>query len=401
MARRALRARAQRVIGSASVESTEALAAGVRDARARREPLRIVGAGEWLDAGRPCAAPHSLDVRALRGVTEFAPDDFTITVRAGTSLAEIDETVASAARWLTLRPFGSAAGTIGATVATASWGPLASAFGTPRDHVLGCEVVTGLGDVVRAGGRVVKNVAGFDLVRLMTGAWGTLGVITEVTVRLRALPEVDRTIAVAIEGSGADACDAVRRWLRASAFTPLAAELCSPALAARLGIGDGERAILLARLGGNEPLVRAATRSVSELGATHDADAAVWEALRLAEPAGATTFRLGAAPASLAPVWARAVRDAEAMGGWAHATVARGVVRCVVPRAARASDEEIARLRGINAHVPSPGSRIVERAPAAVWTGLPPAAADALSIGVRGAFDPDGIFNPGILGPPA
>jgi glycolate oxidase FAD binding subunit len=397
VARRAVGARTQRVTGTASIESTEALAARVRDARARREPLRIVGAGEWLDAGRPCADAHTLDVRPLRGVTEFAPDDFTISVRAGTSLAEIDEIAASAARWLSLRPYGSAAGTIGATVATASWGPLASAFGTPRDHVLGCEVVSGRGDVIRAGGRVVKNVAGFDLVRLMTGAWGTLGVITEVTLRLRARPEVDRTIAVAIDGAGG--CDAVRRWLRASAFTPLAAELCSPALAARLGIGAG--AVLLVRLGGNEPLVRAAALSVAELGRTRDLDASIWDALRVAEPAGATTYRLGAAPAGLGPLWARALGDVEGAGGWAHATVARGVVRCVVPRATDAPDEEIARLRGMIAHAPSPGSRIVERAPAPIWPELPSATSDALSAGVRRAFDPDGILNPGILGSPA
>jgi glycolate oxidase FAD binding subunit len=397
VARRAVGAPAQRVIGTASIESTEALAARVRDARVRREPLRIVGAGEWLDAGRPCAGARSLDVCPLRGVTEFAPDDFTITVRAGTSLAEIDEIAASAARWLTLGPFGSAAGTIGATVATASWGPLASAFGTPRDHVLGCEVVTGRGDVIRAGGRVVKNVAGFDLVRLMTGAWGTLGVITEVTLRLRARPEVDRTIAVAIDGTGADGCDAVRRWLRASAFTPIAAELCSPSLALRLGVGAG--AVLLVRLGGNEPLVRAAALSVAQLGGTRDLDPTVWDVLRVAEPAGATTYRFGAAPASLGPVWARAVREVEGAGGWAHATVARGVVRCVVPHPTAPSDEEIARLRGMIVNAPSPGSRIVERAPAPIWAELPSAASNALSTGVRRAFDPDGILNPGILGP--
>jgi glycolate oxidase FAD binding subunit len=386
------------VTDAASVDGTETIAARVRDARARREPLRIVGAAHWLDAGRPCDAAATLDVRALRGVTEFAPDDFTITVHAGTSLAEVDEIAASAARWLTLRPFGSPAGTIGATVATTSWGPLASAFGTPRDHVVGCEVVTGRGDVIRAGGRVVKNVAGFDLVRLVTGAWGTLGVLTEVTLRLRALPEVDRTIAVAIEGAGTDGYDAVRRWLRGSAFTPLAAELCSPALAARLGVSDGSRSVLLVRLGGNEPLVRAAAQSIAELGATRDADPSVWEVLRIVEPAGAATFRIGAAPASLGAAWLRAVRDADGAGGWAHATVARGVVRCVVPLAAGASDEEIAQLWGIIAHVPSPGSRIVERAPASIWAELPPAAADALSLGIRRAFDPDGILNPGILG---
>jgi glycolate oxidase FAD binding subunit len=81
-------------------------------------------------------------------------------------------------QWLALDAFGSPEGTLGATVATASAGPLAHAFGTPRDNVLGLEFVTGEGEVVRGGGRVVKNVAGFDLVRLLTGAWGTLGAIT-------------------------------------------------------------------------------------------------------------------------------------------------------------------------------------------------------------------------------
>src|SRR5919199_245968 len=89
----------------------------------------------------------------------------------------------------------------GARWRTASYGPLATAFGTPRDAVLGAEFVTGTGAVVRGGGRVVKNVAGFDLVRLVIGAWGTLGVLTEITVRLRARPEIDETVAVAAGSS--------------------------------------------------------------------------------------------------------------------------------------------------------------------------------------------------------
>ena len=86
-------------------------------------------------------------------------------------------------QWLALDPAGD--GTIGATVATCSYGPGATLFGTPRDAVLGMTVVLGTGEIVRPGGRVVKNVAGFDLTRLMVGAWGWLGVITEITLRVR------------------------------------------------------------------------------------------------------------------------------------------------------------------------------------------------------------------------
>ena len=130
------------------------------------------------------------------------PGDLTLTARAGTTLAEIERATAAERQLLALDPYGTARGTIGATIATASAGPLAHAFGTPRDLVLGLEFVTGDGAVIRAGGRVVKNVAGFDLTRLLTGAWGTLGVITEVSVRLRALPEMEESVALAVRDDG-------------------------------------------------------------------------------------------------------------------------------------------------------------------------------------------------------
>ena len=154
---------------------TLSVAAAIRDAHAARTSLRLVGGGTWLDAGRPVHCDATLHLSSLRGIVQYEPGDFSLTARAGTTLAEIADVAGRAGQWLTLQPPGSLDGTIGATIATASWGPLASAYGTPRDHLLGCEVVTGIGEVVRAGGRVVKNVAGFDLARLMTGAWGTLG----------------------------------------------------------------------------------------------------------------------------------------------------------------------------------------------------------------------------------
>ncbi|NUP54906.1 MAG: FAD-binding protein [Gemmatimonadaceae bacterium] len=185
----------------AASEIATVLADRVRSARAAGTPLRIVGGGHWLDAGRPCRALETISLAEDAGIVEYEPGDLTLTARAGTTLADLARITRAEGQWLPLDPFGSAAGTLGATVATGSAGPLASAFGTPRDQVLGCEIVTGTADVVRAGGRVVKNVAGYDLTRLNVGAWGTLGVLTEISVRLRALPEMDRTFAVEVSAA--------------------------------------------------------------------------------------------------------------------------------------------------------------------------------------------------------
>ena len=397
MARRTGGARTLGVSTDAAPGDTAFVAAAIRAARTSRTSLRIVGRGTWLDAGRPVEADAPLSLAGLRGVTEYEPGDFSLTAHAGTPLAEIAEVTAREGQWLTLEPPGSTGGTIGATIATGSWGPLASAYGTPRDHLLGCEVVTGIGEVVRAGGRVVKNVAGFDLARLMTGAWGTLGAITAVTVRLRARPEVDHTMAVAMDGGDERACDDAARWLRATPYRPLAAELCSPSMAERIGLE--RRTLFLVRLGGNEALVRAAERAVGELGPASTIDATVWSLLREAEPDGATVVRLGALPASAGATWERAVRVTAGAGGWSHATLARGVVRCILPPARTA--EEVERLRGIMKELHAPGSRIVERAPAPAWAEIPSAVADRLSRDVRRTFDPDRVLNPGILDPNA
>ncbi|MEO6527001.1 MAG: FAD-binding protein [Gemmatimonadaceae bacterium] len=394
MARRAVCAGTPGVTGIAELASAEAVAARIRDARATGTRLRIVGRGHWLDAGRPCHPTESLRLGELRGITEYEPGDFTLTARAGTTLAEIAAATAREGQWLTLDPFGSADGSIGATIATSSAGPLASAFGTPRDHLLGCEVVSGVGEVVRAGGRVVKNVAGFDLARLMTGSWGTLGALTELTVRLRAKPEIDRTLAVEVQRPSHEMAATVWRWLRASPFTPLAAELCSSALARTLDIGDG--VILLLRLGGNAQLVRSAEHAVAELGDAREVDAGVWDRLRVTEPVNAAVVRLGTVPANVGQLWTVASTAAQRAGGYAHATLERGIVRCVVPVVA--AEEENGRLRGIMGELQSDGSRIAERLPESLWSDVPSSVADQLSLGIRRAFDPDHLLNPGILG---
>ena len=375
-----------------------AIAEQVRDARARGSALRISAGGHWLDAGRPCAAATLLDLGSLSGITSYEPGDLTLTARAATSLDEIERVTAGEGQWLTLDPYGAGAGTLGATIATASWGPLASAYGTPRDHVLGCEFVTGAGDVVRAGGRVVKNVAGFDLVRLVTGSWGTLGALTEMTVRLRARPEEDLTLMVRIEGASADGiATAAWRWTRESEFRPLAAELVSASLARTLG-AEGH-AMLLVRLGGNTAFVRAARDSVASLGAVREDAAHLWQRLRGAEPDGALVFRASTLPSHVGAAFVRVAAIAEPLGGYAHATLSRGVVRCVIPPVD--SEQALTSLAASLVALQSTMSIVGERMPTAFWNIVPPPTdAVALAERVRRAFDPDGVMNPRILGMP-
>jgi glycolate oxidase FAD binding subunit len=321
---------------------------------------------------------------------EYTPGDLTLTARAGTTLAEIDRVTRAERQWLAIDPFGGAGATIGATVATASAGPLAHAFGLPRDNVLGLEFVTGTGVVVRGGGRVVKNVAGFDLTRLLVGSWGTLGVITEVTVRLRALPDVDATVALPFPESP-EKVAALLAALRRAPVAPLALELLNPALARQVGVG--EATTLLARLGGNEELVRAQRAALAAIGDCAAAPADAWGRLRRCEPAGATVVRLSHLPARAADTWGRALRTARPFAGaLVHASVGRGVARCVVPPAPPIE------LRSAFSE-PADGTRIFERLPAELWPALAPTpVGDHLSRGVKRAYDPHHLLNPGILG---
>ncbi|HVZ47798.1 MAG TPA: FAD-binding protein, partial [Gemmatimonadaceae bacterium] len=239
---------------SAPVNVTE-LAAIVRDARSARTPLRIVGAGAWSGPGSPAArivpAATPVSLAAMAGIVAYVPDDLTLTVRAGTSLAEVNAATAAHNQWCPLLPWGDDAGTVGATFGTATTGPCAAALGRPRDIALGVEFVDGTGAVARGGGRVVKNVAGFDLTRLMVGAFGTVGVITEVTVRLRARPPVDVTLCASPARDDAESANALAATLRGAAVAPIACEALSGDVAARLALPAHT---VLVRYAGNRAL---------------------------------------------------------------------------------------------------------------------------------------------------
>ena len=377
----------------------------IREAAASRMPVRIVGAGRWLDAGRPVTqGARVLSLAADAGITDYVPGDLTLTARAGTSLAAIAQATAPEGQRLALDPFGPGDGTIGATVSTASCGPLAQLFGGPRDNVLGLEFVTGAGTIARGGGRVVKNVAGFDLARLLTGSWGTLGVITEVTLRLRSRPERDETISIAMPADGDAFAERVER-ARVLPAAPWALELVDDALSARLGLARGVR--LLVRLGGNASVVSSQRESFAAIGEVSTASPDIWDRLRAAEPEGSLVFRLSDLPSRLALTWRAALRAVDRFqGAMVHATVGRGVVRCIIPRTAMGGIDDmrvqpgeshpIVRALGLQ---PSTPGRIFERLPGPLWNVLAPTPAnDHLSRGVRSAYDPHRLLNPGILG---
>jgi FAD/FMN-containing dehydrogenase len=367
----------------------------VLEARDAGEGLRIVGAGTWLDAGRPVNTTRRLSLAGDDAVVDYVPGDLTITARAGIALASLDAITRAEGQCLALDPFGSAAGTLGATLATASYGPLAHAFGTPRDNVLGVELVTGDGAIARGGGRVVKNVAGFDLTRLAIGAWGTLGVITEATLRLRAVPEVDLTIAVALPRDA----PALERSLASIRTLPLAAwalEVLNGPMAATLGAGDFP--LLLARLAGNAALVAAQRASLSTLGDATTLDAGVWALLRASDPADAAMVRLSCLPATLPRVAAPLVAgDALPPEARISAIASRGVLRVSVP--VRSLGSLPSALLGAPDTGGAKLTRIWERLPASRWSDLAPSAVrDRLSLRVRDAFDGARVLNRGILG---
>jgi len=415
----------------------------IRSAVATRTPLRIVGRGTWLDGGHPTAADaRPLRIDALAGVIDYTPGDLTLTARAGTTLSEIEAVVSAHSQWLPLDPptVAEHGGTIGATVATASAGSLSHALGLPRDIVLGLEVVTGDGAVVRGGGRVVKNVAGFDLTRLMTGAWGTLGVITEVTVRLRGRPVHDETVVLArrrTRGTRAHAVTADRgveelvKAMRLAPVTPLAAELLNPRLAAYLELPDaGDGPVAVIRLGGNTERVRGERAMLEGIGDVVTASDDVWTRLRRAEllvgvrgaspafdggTAGTAVLRWSQLPAYVANTWAHAHSACAAFpDALLHASLGRGIVRAVIPhcepapRAAAIAEEagwarrdsasgwESATRPGQDVFA---GTCVAERLPAWLWGAAGgDAMRDRLSRRVRRAFDPIHVLNRGILG---
>lgn len=349
------------------MESTlQALQERVRAAATSKTPLAVVGGGTKAFYGN---APRgeAFDVRGVSGVVDYEPTELVVTVRGGTSLAELEHVLASRNQMLPFEPphFGDAA-TVGGTIASGLAGPRRAAAGAARDFVLGARLLDGRGQILSFGGRVMKNVAGYDVSRTLPGSLGTLGVIVEVSLKVLPRPVAEQTLL--FEMNEAESIRRVNEW-GGQPLPVSATAWCGGQLYVRLsGAAAGVRAAH-AKMGGTpvpeDALLWAELREQSHV-FFQQGHGTLW---RLAVPPTTGPLDLGATLVEWSGgqrwVWtsepAEKLRSrVEAAGG--HATQFRG------------------------------GDR------RSTFHPLPPALA-AIHQRLKAEFDPAGIFNPGRLYP--
>src|SRR6516225_783249 len=178
--------------------------AAVQWALGEGRALELVGHASKRAIGRPAQTDFTLDLSALTGVTLYEPEELVLSAKAGTPLAEIEALVDGKGQQLAFEPMdygpllGGAAGrgTIGGALAVNLCGPRRIKAGAARDHFLGFTAVSGRGETFKSGGRVVKNVTGYDLCKLVAGSWGTLAALTDVTLKTLPRPETEETVMI-------------------------------------------------------------------------------------------------------------------------------------------------------------------------------------------------------------
>lgn len=364
-----------------AARSTEDVVDAIRDANSRRRAIVLRGGGTRLSIGdRPERYDVCLDLSGVSGVVRYEPEDFVITVRAGTTLAELAEVVgARGQRWPVEAGLHDRA-TVGGTLASAAGGPSRFRYFHPRDWVLGVEAVLGDGTRTRAGGRVVKNVTGYDLTKLYCGSFGTLCAITEVTLKLAALPQTSLTLR-------SDSTDMGHAYRATRAL--IVGGLPLDALAAATGPVAGDLGAetwtgIWIRLTGSDRVVSRLRSEVDALLPTVEEAPSIWPrlaalplesevSLRLSFPAGTVEPYPGAAGGLLYP-------GLETL----HALSTDGAY-------------EIRRLREIMES--TGGGLVVERAPAElrseVGTWGTPRTPVAIARALKQRFDPNSVLAPG------
>ena len=352
----------------------------VADAISGGTKLEITGGGTRVAFGAPSRAAAQLSLRNLSGVIEYEPAELVLTAWAGTTLAELNAVVAAKNQGFAFEPWGDAGSTIGGVIAAGVAGARRVSAGSVRDHLLGFEAVSGRGERFKAGAKVVKNVTGYDLPKLVCGSWGRLAVLTQVTLKLLPRPPERLTLL----WRGLD---------DASGFALMRAAMCQPVDVAAAAFLPG-RATLI-RLDGFGPSV-AARRAYLAVAA---AEYGVPEAL--AEPEAAALWAAcqgGAALAPALPLWRlslpprqalAAIAPLLALGGHYVADWAGGLIWLTLD-----GHEDEIRAQAAQAG----GHATLARAPAAVRARIPalhPQApgVEALSRRMRRAFDPLGVFE--------
>ena len=389
------------------VEEIE-IAAAVGMAARRGAPLFVCGNETKSGMLRPVLAARTLSTRGHTGITLYSPQELVISARAGTKLATIVAAVAEQGQHIIAEPpdlsalFGSTAPqTLGGVVATNLSGPRRIALGAMRDHVLGVRAVNGVGDVIRSGGRVLKNVTGLDLCKLLTGSHGTLGVITEVTLKVLPAPEMVGTIV--LPGLDAGAGVAALSAALGSPFGVSGAAWLPAGAAARIPALAGFAApVALVRIESFAPSVAYRTRKLcADLGLAAEifddaASRAVWRAVRDALPLPAApddaVWRVSVRP-SAGPGVLRAVAEAGVRGflDWGG-----GLVWLAGPADSATHDAVAAAAQAAG------GTWTLMRAPETLRVAVAvippePAVLARITRRVKAALDPEGILNPGRL----
>jgi glycolate oxidase FAD binding subunit len=367
-------------------------------------PLEIIGAGSKRGLGRPVNSGGLLDLSRLSGIILYEPEELVLTAGAGTPLAEIERALAARKQMLAFEPpdlgplYGRPAGqgTLGGMLACNLAGPRRPKAGAARDHFLGALAVNGQGEIFKTGGRVVKNVTGYDLCKLLAGSYGTLAALVEVTMKVLPAPEHERTLAI----GGLDDAGAVSLMTRAlgSAAEVSAAAHLPEGIAPSL-TGDGGATLL--RLEGTaisiterlallrreleetgteleEAASREAWQSLRDLRPFHGTEEALWR-LSVPPAEGASAMRAIAA-SGIGPV-----RHFYDWGG--------GQIWLALPAT---GDGGAARIRGAVArgHATLMRAPLPLRAAVDVFPPQEPALA-TLARRVKESFDPAGRLNPG------
>jgi len=382
-----------------------AIADVVAAAAESREPLLICGNGTKLGMLRPVQAARSLSTRNHRGVTLYSPNELIISARAGTPLAEIEATLARSGQHIIAEPpdlFGAPGQqTLGGVIATNLSGPRRVAWGAMRDHLLGIRAVTGSGEVIRSGGRVLKNVTGLDLCKLLAGSHGTLGVMTEVTLKVLPAPEAVGT--VLLPGLDPVAGVAALSAALGSPYSISGAAWLPPEAAGRVpALGGLGRSATLARI--EDFAASVAYRTARLRNELHHNNAellddatsrAVWRAIRDLAPlradAADAVWRVSVRPSAGPAVFQALI---EAFGARGFLDWGGGLVWAVGPgtAAAHAAVESASRGAGGTWTL----VRAAEPLRAAVDVIPPePVTLARITRRVKAALDPHSILNPG------
>lgn len=378
--------------------TTEAeLAALIRKAYADKTPLRIRGGGTRADLGRPAPPAGVLSTAGLSGITLYDPGALTMIAQAGTPMAEIEAALDAENQMLAFEPIdyrgllgSSGEPTIGGTVAANVSGPRRVLVGACRDFVLGVRFVTGEGDIVKNGGRVMKNVTGLDLSKLQCGAYGGLGVLTEVSMKVMPKPQAAMTLM--FEGFTAEQGLALLRKALGTPFE-LAGAAFLPGSPSRTCLRiEGLKTQVDYRMKNLAALFAGSSRIVT--GEEHEA---LWKEIRDVAPfhgTGKPVWRLSVKPSVAADI-AEALETA--LGAEAFFDWGGGLIWLQTPDATAEIAQQIrAEIAPHGGHATLIRGSAQQRAALDVFQPEAPRLAK-ISQQLRDQFDPAGVLNPGLM----